>query len=104
MAYLPRHMVWSRLVSFCILNCQSVGFVRPARFFSSSPTSSPCSTSRATSSGPSTRDSRTSSAQVPKDQHPRTSLSVSSTLIIRDACSTTQPFPLHCRELFFLQN
>ncbi|KAJ7830731.1 major facilitator superfamily domain-containing protein [Mycena olivaceomarginata] len=26
MAYLPRHMVWSRLVSFWLVNCQSVGF------------------------------------------------------------------------------
>lgn len=27
MAYLPRHEVWSRLVSFWLVNCQSVGFV-----------------------------------------------------------------------------
>lgn len=28
MAYLPRHLVWMRLVSFWLVNCQSVGFVR----------------------------------------------------------------------------
>jgi len=27
MAYLPRHLVWQRLVSFWLVNCQSVGFV-----------------------------------------------------------------------------
>ncbi|KAK7024732.1 MFS transporter, partial [Favolaschia claudopus] len=26
MAYLPRHLVWQRLVSFWLVNCQSVGF------------------------------------------------------------------------------